>query len=75
MTSETSLYDGAFQFTTSQGGRHIKIKWSHTLLAFNSRPHKEVDLSTAQKAVDNFAFQFTTSQGGRPQISTIICII
>ena len=32
-----------FQFTTSQGGRHLYQKTTAPCLSFNSRPHKEVD--------------------------------
>ena len=35
---------GAFQFTTSQGGRHMADTTASCLGPFNSRPHKEVDL-------------------------------
>ena len=33
---------------------------------FNSRPHKEVDLSSSLSFAAISSFQFTTSQGGRP---------
>ena len=54
-----------FQFTTSQGGRPRAVTISWKLRAFNSRPHKEVDLRRRVKRVQYLVFQFTTSQGGR----------
>ena len=38
----------------------------HSLISFNSRPHKEVDNSSVDRLGDRIVFQFTTSQGGRP---------
>ena len=35
--------DTAFQFTTSQGGRHCDYCAEYVWYPFNSRPHKEVD--------------------------------
>ena len=37
--------ESVFQFTTSQGGRHLQDQVLHRKqITFNSRPHKEVDL-------------------------------
>ena len=43
-----------FQLTTSQGGRPFAIVSSPYLVSFNSRPHKEVDLTLAQIVVDEY---------------------
>ena len=40
-------------------------KLSCTLCTFNSRPHKEVDITQRQTCLRTLNFQFTTSQGGR----------
>ena len=70
MLNRNFLPPKGFQFTTSQGGRRdIFYDLFGNVAAFNSRPHKEVDVIPAvSNAWDTF-FQFTTSQGGRPLLN------
>ena len=39
--------------------------------SFNSRPHKEVDVSVSLPHSLPYIFQFTTSQGGRPEFEVV----